>query len=146
MPQYMDQLNRVRRMLDRIKRQDRSPIEYEDDMWSFFQNCWHLKDWVKNDPGVPPPVRESIEDLVAQSPPLRICADLANATKHLKLTRPRTGAGAKPSHWNIAITPGESSKVEYLIGTGSGTQEDGLDFAARCLLEWERLLVAQGLI
>ena len=50
MPEYMDQLNRVRRMLDRINRQDREPIEYGDDIWSFFQNCWHLKDWVKNDP------------------------------------------------------------------------------------------------
>ena len=143
MPEYMDQLDRVRRMLDRINRRDRSPIEYGDDIWSFFQNCWHLKDWVKNDASVPLHVRESIARLAAASPPLMICADLANATKHLKLKNPRVGA--KPSHYNIAIVPGESSKVEYIVDTGSGTQQDGLDLARKCLLEWDRILAAQGL-
>lgn len=143
MPGYMDQLNRVGRMLNRINRQDRSPIEYGDDIWSFFQNCWHLKDWVKNDPSVPLHVRDSIEQLAAASPPLRICADLANATKHLKLKNPRVGA--KPSHYNMAIVPGESSKVEYIVGTGRGTQQDSLDLARKCLSEWERILAAQGL-
>ncbi len=141
---YMDQLNRVRRMLDRINRQDRSPEEYEDDIWSFFQNSWHLKDWVKNDRSVPRRVRRSIERLAAASPPLRICADLAIGTKHLKVNKRRVGA--RPSHYNVAIVPGELSKVEYLIDTGSGTQQVGLDLALKCLLEWERILAAQGLI
>lgn len=141
---YMDQLNRVRRMLERINRQDRSPIEYEDDVWSFFQNCWHLKDWVKNDPSVPARVRNSIEKLVAAPRPLMMCADLANATKHLKLTK-KPRAGAKQSHWNIAITPGESSKVQYAIDVGSGTRQDGLDLARKCLSEWERILSDEGL-
>ncbi len=44
MAEYIDELNRVRRMLDRLNRQDRSPNEYGDDLWSFFQNGWHLKD------------------------------------------------------------------------------------------------------
>ena len=144
MPEYMDQLNRVRRMLDRINHQERSPIEYGDDICSFFQNCWHLKDWVRNDPSVPLHVRDSIGQLAAASLPLRICADLANASKHLKLTSPREGA--KHSHWNMAIVPGESSKVEYLIDTGSGTQQDSLDLARECLMAWERILAAQDLI
>ena len=143
MPKYMDQLNRVRRFLDRINRQDRSPIEYEDDMWSFFQNCWHLKDWVKDDPSVPEQVRKSIEDLAGGSGPLRICADLANATKHLEPRTPRVGA--KPSHYNVAIVPGESSKVEYIVETGSGSKQDGLDLGRKCVLEWGRILAAQGL-
>jgi hypothetical protein len=54
-------------------------------------------------------------------------------------------AGAKHSHWNIAITPGEPSKVHYVIDTGSGTKQDGLDLARKCLSEWERILIAQGL-
>ena len=87
MPAYMEQLNRVRRMLERINRnQNRSADDYGDDVWSFFQNCWHLKDWIKNDPHIP--IHGSIEDLVKTSPPLMICADLANGTKHLKFDRP----------------------------------------------------------
>jgi hypothetical protein len=144
MPGYIDQVDRIRRMLDRLTRQDRPPIEYGDDLWSFSQNCWHLKDWIKNDPSVPARVRRSIEALVADSPPLMICADLANGTKHLKLREPRVGA--KPFRWNLFITPGEWSKVEYLIDIGSGNQQDGLELARACLLEWERILTAQGLM
>lgn len=140
---YMSQLNRVRRFLERISDQDRSPVEYEDDMWSFFQNCWHLKDWVKNDRRVPQHVRDSIEGLAGHSGPLQICADLANGTKHLELRDPRVGA--KPSHYNVSIVPGEWSKVEYTVDPGNGTQQDGLDLARKCLLEWESILGAQGL-
>ncbi len=143
MPEYLDQLERVRRFLNRIHQQDRSPIEYGDDIWSFFQNCWHLKDWVKNDPSVLSNVSQSIERLVAASPSLMICADLANGTKHLKLKDPRVGA--KPSHCNLTIVPGESSKVEYLVDSGSGTQQNSLDLARECLREWERILHEQGL-
>ena len=131
-------------MLDRLNRQDRSPIEYGGDLWSFFQNGWHLKDWMKNDPRVPARVRESSETVVADSPPLIICAGLAIATKHLRLRNPRVGA--KHSRWNLLITPGESSKVEYLIDIGSGDQQDGLELARECLLEWERILTAKGLM
>ncbi|SRR5229473_92593 len=143
MPTYIDQLDRVRRMLDRLERRDRSPIEYGADLWSFFQNCWHLKDWIKNDPSVPARVRRSIETLVAKPRPLMICADLANATKHLRLRNVR--AGAKHSHRNLSITPGESSKVEYRIEIGRGKQQDGLELARECLSEWERILTEQGL-
>lgn len=139
----MEQLDRVRRMLDRIERkQGRAVDDYGDDIWSFFQNCWHLKDWIKNDPHVS--IHGSIEDLVKKSPPLMICADLANGTKHLKFDRPPR-VGAKPSHWNMTITPGESSTVEYLIDPGTGTKQDALDLARSCVAEWERLLAAEGL-
>src|SRR5438093_1396644 len=47
---YKDQFDRVRRYLARIENQSRDRTEYEDDFWSFFQNCWHLAHWIENDP------------------------------------------------------------------------------------------------
>jgi hypothetical protein len=138
----MEQFDRVRRMLNRIENNvGRSVSDYGDDVWSFFQNCWHLKDWIKNDPHVS--IHGSIEDLVKGSAPLMICADLANATKHLQFTK-YVRVGAKPSHANITITPGEPSTVQYLVDPGTGAQLDALDLARHCVSEWERLLAAHG--
>jgi hypothetical protein len=143
MARYLEQLNRVRRFLDRISRQHRPPVEYEDDVWSFFQNCWHLKDWVKNDPNVPESVRDSIEEHAGRSGLLKTCRDLATRMKHLEVWYERVGA--KPLHYNVTIVPGGSSKVEYLVDPGNETKQDGLDLARECLLEWERILGSLGL-
>ena len=135
-------------MLNRIeKNQDRSVEDYGDDVWSFFQNCWHLKDWIKNDPRVPGCIRNSIEEFLKTQPSIIKCADLANATKHLELKHPRVGdePSAKPSHSNMTIIPGESSTVVYLIDSATGPKQNALDLARDCLLEWERLLAEKGL-
>lgn len=142
---YINQLNRVQRFLKRLEHQARSSVDYDDDMWSFFQNCWHLKDWIKNDTALPVSFRESIEGIVSALPDLQVCADLANATKHLQLKSPRVGA--KHSHRSIEIFGGDSSrtKLDYFIDIGNGTTRNGLDLARQCVVEWERILTAQGL-
>ena len=33
-------------------------LAFQDDMWNFFQACWHVKDWVKHDPLVPQPLKD----------------------------------------------------------------------------------------
>jgi hypothetical protein len=46
----LQQVARVERGLTYVcSNRDRELVEYEDDVWNFFQNAWHLKDWVKND-------------------------------------------------------------------------------------------------
>ena len=50
---YIEQIRRIERFLQRIdppSKDHGSQVEYEDNLWSFFQNAWHLKDWIKNDP------------------------------------------------------------------------------------------------
>ena len=143
MAMFQDQLTRVRRFLLRIESHDRPSTDYDDDMWSFFQNCWHLKDWIKNDPEVPSPVRAAIEGEVKDSFELLVCADLANASKHLVLITPRIGA--KHSHKNYRIVMGGQSKVEYLIDVGDGSQIDGLELARRCVTAWESILKRHNL-
>lgn len=142
MANYIDQMNRVRRFLMRLDDQVRSQADYDDDMWSFFQNCWHLKDWIKNDSALPVSFRNSIEGLVSASPDLQVCADLANGTKHLRLDKPRVGA--KHSHRSVEYTGGNSSSIKfiYFIDVGNGATRDGLGLARQCVIEWERILLS----
>ncbi len=112
-------------------------------MWSFFQNCWHLKDWVKNDVSVLPAVRATLETDLTSSPDLMICADLANGTKHLEFKTPRVGA--KHTRKNFRLVVGGDSSVEYIIDRGDGTQSDAVQLARNCLAAWEQLLRKYGL-
>jgi hypothetical protein len=112
-------------------------------MWSFFQNCWHLKDWIKNDISVPYKVRESLEDELKRYPELMACADLANATKHLELRNPRTGA--KHDHKNFRLTIGGPSSVEYSINLGDGNHIDAVQLAKNCVDTWVAIIKSYGL-
>jgi len=80
-----DQLFRMLRFQERaLKSTDEEEIL--DFTIAFFQNCYHLKDWV--------PIFENIENSVwqkkwqsftEQNESIRFCRDICNGTKHLKL-------------------------------------------------------------
>jgi hypothetical protein len=53
---------------------------------AFFQNCYHLRDWLLCENAMP---QHEIEQLFKNNAELRICGDLCNATKHLALTFPK---------------------------------------------------------
>jgi hypothetical protein len=143
---YRHQLDRVRRYQARVLASERYRylIDYQDDVWSFFQNCWHLKDWVKNDelrkqqrPDVWPRIKLAIE----QSPVLAIANDMGSGTKHLALYDPR--AGASYSHLSLA-TGGEEPRLECILEV-NGEQVTARIIAQQCVAEWDRILRAEGL-
>ena len=72
-----------------------------------------------------------------------MCADLANASKHLFLSTPRIGA--KHSHKNYLVVMGGQSRVEYFIDTGDGSKIDAVDLARKCVTSWESILENQNL-
>jgi hypothetical protein len=62
-----------------------------DALFHFFQDGYHLKDWLINDERVDV-VPSEVERAVSASERLSMCADLCNGTKHRALTRTaRTG-------------------------------------------------------
>jgi hypothetical protein len=154
---YLEQFKRVKRFLKRIEDQDRDSNEYDDDLWSFFQNCWHLKDWVKNDDGVATDIQNNIESEALECLSIRICADLCNRSKHLKLTR-SIREDAKISVRSVTIqAPPLSmnnednaklkcvSSYEHIIKLQDGSRYSALEIARKSVEDWEILLKRHNL-
>ena len=79
MSQATRQFERLQRIFMRVlDDQNRKLAEYEDDAWNFFQNCWHLKDWIKNDrKGIAKATRAKIKGEVDSYPALVLVGELA---------------------------------------------------------------------
>lgn len=58
--------------------------EARDALFHFFQDAYHLKDWIKHDPLTS---HLNVEEFARNSMPIRLCADLCNGTKHFALTK-----------------------------------------------------------
>jgi hypothetical protein len=148
---YRHQLDRARRFLDRVQRgyeglEDLDDVEFQDMMWSFFQHCWHVKDWMRHDPLASDAQKEAVIKLAHQSGALMICRDLCNGTKHLNLSHPSSGAGASHQYVDMDIDTGMGRyELDCIIDDGHGKQMSGKQLARECIAEWERILQSQGL-
>jgi hypothetical protein len=147
---FRDQLDRVRRLRARLDFHNRPRPEYEDDLWSFFQNAWHLKDWLKNDPTVPASFATSLEGLIEGHDSLMIVADLANRTKHRSLNPhpARPGAALGGFDIRLAARPDLSYGPTYddWVVVSPGVYRRALDVADEALAAWDQLLRAGGLV
>ncbi len=152
MSSYLEQFARVQRFLKRIENQDRDSNDYDDDFWSFFQNCWHLKDWIKYDDSISSDICKSIEEGALNFLSLRICADLCNRSKHLKLTR-NIREDAKITSRNTTVNAPTlsmnnennaklkcASTCEHIITLQDGSEFVALEIARQAVKDWESLL------
>jgi hypothetical protein len=140
-PKYEEQWNRVLRWYERLKRISegdetlRPSDSCEDDMYAFFLNCYHLKDWIMNDPSRLQ-MKDRVEPFIGQSEALSICADLCNGIKHLSLRKSRQGARFGPRTQRIFV---KSNTVVvrpgYIVISKTGTY-DASDLAWLCVSEW----------
>lgn len=166
-PNYMKQFDRVKRFYCRILDSDRDQMYYEDDLWAFFQNCWHLKDWIKNDETVSCEIFCSIEEAIKEYKYIMICSDLANRSKHSKLyielldtRKPKKGreekprAGAEHRADNIIDLNVAKAKYEYYIVVKGGehvqlkhkTTYRLSDIAEKAIKNWETYMRKNGLL
>lgn len=145
---YIDQLERTKRYLKRFSDinigvpHSQASQNYDDDVYAFFQNCYHLKDWIKNDPSCSK--WSNVETFVNSNNDLQICADLCNGLKHLKLTKPRSTQSPQFFGCNISLNISEGFSgpteigiaISYKITTASG-DIDAFDLARNCVNAWE---------
>jgi hypothetical protein len=137
---YRHQLDRARRFLERVE-DAANEVEFQDMVWAFFQNCWHVKDWVQNDPHVGQPSKDAVIARAHQSSALNVCKDLCNGTKHL-------GARPGPKHQHVEMTIDSSGHAEMdcIIDNGAGKSVSGRALAHQCIGEWVSILQSQGLV
>ena len=88
MCEYKEQYDRTKRWYEEFKKINNKKehirnTQYEDDIvYAFFQNCYHLKDWIKNDDKIK--TRKNVERFIEENKCLSICSDICNGSKHLK--------------------------------------------------------------
>ena len=116
MSQVAKQFNRVQRAFLRVlDNHNRKLVDYEDDVWSFCQNCWHLTDWIKNDTrGVAKATRGKIGVEVKSYPTLVIVGELTNKSKNLEVTSNVAEEDGK-QHGEILLTVIDKNGDEFPV-------------------------------
>ncbi len=148
MSSYSEQMERLKRAygrlvhIDRGKKNDMNPEYYRDDLFAFFLNCHHLKDWLKNDSSFR--VDGSVvENYIDQNNDLRICADICNGHKHFvrdKFQRSTESPVVEGQNVYMKIGTGTSEiSIKFTINTESGMR-DGFELATNCLQLWESFI------
>ena len=144
MSTWNEQWERVNRYYDRFKKINEGfeghgePSDYYfDDMWAFFQNCFHLKDWLKNGSFKSAKILKTPEEYVNDTPCLAICADLANAVKHMILThRKKSGAEPKRANRSMSVTGGSPVVILKANIDHKGKTIDAFELARECMDAW----------
>ena len=142
---FVEQYDRMQRWykkfsdIDKGRSHDTPSENYVDDIYAFFQNAYHLKDWIKNDLAVPAHVQSAVEQHINNNRSLELCADICNSLKHLDLARPRSGEvptfGKKVFGLNIGGGPTTISlKYEVVIKAGN---IDAFGLASDCVKAWD---------
>lgn len=152
MSTWQDQWYRVERYYKRFKAANDGfeghgePSDYYfDDMLAFFQNCFHLRDWLKTDGFFKPTkIAQSPFDYVESNSSLAICKDLANATKHMNLDPGRkssTGHEPKTAGRSMAVIVGSPTIVRLQANIEhNGQLIDAFELATKCMKAWEDYL------
>ena len=156
---WREQYDRTRRFYSRFAKiadsgrvHDRDSDNYRDDVLTFFIHCYHLKDWLKNDPssGV---TGSDAEACVNSSLYLRLCGDLANGTKHMEHRGRAASDTAMGARFEVevndtmggAIPKPTRISVQYEV-MSSGARHDAFDVATRAMEAWDAFLTTRGLL
>jgi hypothetical protein len=150
---YREQYDRMRRWYSRFvafdqgRPHDAPSDNYLDEVYAFFMNCYHLKDWIKHDSMVAATIRQAVEPHIDSNRPLRLCADICNSLKHLRLTSSRSSEspsfGKKQFGLALGTTP-TTIKLKYEVDTTVGPI-DAFQLATDCVDAWDTFLIANGL-
>ena len=139
-----EQLARVERALDRIKRRGATDND-EDDLLCFFMHCWHLKDWIKHDATLPSSIAPRVEEDVNKRRSLRICADIANRTKHLTLTNKRLDAKIDRKYIEAYDGVERDATATYGVTLDDGSTVDAHSIAEEAVDDWKALFSAYNI-
>jgi len=140
-----------RDLFEKLKR-DAALLDDEvtsDRFFNFVVTGYSLIDWVKNDDAVPAITRSAVVGM-RDDHVIRVCGDLATASKHFVLTRrsPITSEAVSQQGYGL----GGYGKGGWGVGEekiritlNDGMVINGLELARNVLDVWERFFAANGL-
>ncbi|MGH8127023.1 MAG: hypothetical protein ACRETC_01465 [Gammaproteobacteria bacterium] len=145
----MKQFEKAQRYLERIRRiyagipfDENTKKDYEDDVYSFFINCHHIRDWIisLNKVGIK---ASDVEAFIDNNQALQVCADLCDGAKHCKRNRPprsnwQPNVALKmysETIYNTDLDRKSVAKARYTVISAYG-QWDVLDLGETCMKLW----------
>ncbi len=140
-PKYKEQYNRMMRWYEVFKTtnfgrvHDRNSDFYQDEVYAFFMNCYHLKEWIKNDNTLPIP-KPHVEKFINHETCLSLCADICNSIKHLEN---ENRSLLDPKFAGRYYKLGATISIKYTIETKNG-QMDAFELASQCIEKWKDFL------
>jgi hypothetical protein len=152
---WREQYDRLKRYYDRFtaidqgRPHDVASDNYIDDIYAFFQSCYHLKDWIKNDSDVSQSIKDRVEHYITSKRSLSLCGDLCNSTKHLIRTKSDRSHenpffGAKKFALDLGSGP-TTIRLKYQIETDR-EPIDAFQLAAESIADWESFLTSEKLL
>lgn len=145
-----EQFRRLERSFEKVlDTRNRDPVEYEDDVWCFIHNCWHLKDFMRTDgKSLHKNVRKRVETDVNSFWKLVLVGDLADRNRHLKINERETDEDIRNRELRIISLkdPGEGNGEITLIVTDDMKLEYPVrDLAKDTMRIWHTLFKLYGL-
>jgi hypothetical protein len=141
-------VNHARRQLaaasrNRVRLDDRVPDDTgEDPLRSFFESCWNVKDHALAD--LPETRHRALESAVESVRALCVVADVANRSKHVRLTK-KDRVGAAVTFKAITVSEGSRpARATYWVSLADGSEIDAVTAADEALAAWDRLLCQFG--
>lgn len=142
----------------------------------FFQQCYHLKDYLKKDPRIKN--AKDVEAFINKSDALSIAADICNSFKHAGLTKPpRSGRPLTKINMAYSIDTPMGITGKHLFAEFKKNPNDGdtvfvsrsnrkgvpiatatvvftmdkltrnaIDLARECIADWRRFLLGNGVV
>lgn len=132
---WRSQHRRMLRWLERL-RSISAKADFQDrvDFYlAFFVNCYSLRDWFINSGAIS---SEEMDSLIQSDESMRLCRDICNRSKHLKLNR-RASADAD---FSIVREYDHFSGGEHIIVFYLDRRRDLFDVAASCVEFWKNFL------
>jgi hypothetical protein len=144
-------LSTAKDLLEKLRR-DAALLDEEvssDRFFNFVLTGYSLIDWVKNDPTVPAVAKAAVSSLYSDRW-LKVCGDLATASKHFVLTTrvPVTADASSHRGWGIGrFGKGGwgSGEESIVVKLNDGTTYSGLDLVKEALQTWDGFFAAHGI-
>ncbi len=143
---YKQQLRRLERKYHALiqKRgaiEDTNIDEIRDLLLSFFQDCWHLKDWLTNSTRID---QKKLYSFLSNSIEMNMCREICNTAKHLILNRQTPLTQAQLANFRdmgvpLALVREHNPSVDKLTFCFQ-EKYDAFELAVRCLALGRELL------
>ena len=145
MKQSYIQFVRIKRWRDRLEdaefeqKMNEDPKYYEDILFTLFENCWHLKDWLIRSKELDEKI---VKGFFHNNSYMKICQSLAIGSKHLIPTNPLV----KKTRIFSPNQANNINKQSFNILTEDGIVVDAFELAKKCIRECGDFLVKQKVV